>query len=191
MKNILVVIVFIFSTLPLAAQRVDDFQLKDAVSGNTFSLGQHKSATAVVLIFTTNTCPFSKLYEGRIADLADRFSSNNIQFVLINPHVGMDGESVADMANKAQSDLRSLPYLADNGQKVAQAIGITKIPEVVVITSGPTGYGIVYQGAIDNNPQLPQSATRKHLEIALTSISEKKSLKVSFTRATGCNLRSH
>lgn len=191
MKNILIVIGFIFFSLPLVAQRVEDFQLKDAVSGNMFSLDQHKSATAVVLIFTTNTCPFSKLYEDRIVELADRFSANNIQFALINPHVGMDGESVADMANKAQSDLRSLPYLADNGQKVAQAIGITKIPEVVVITNGPTGYGIAYQGAIDNNPQLPQSATRKHLETALISISDKKSPKVSFTRATGCNLRSH
>ena len=191
MKNILIVTALVFFSLPLVAQRVEDFQLKDAVSGNTFSLGQHKSVTAVVLIFTTNTCPFSKLYEDRIADLADRFSSNNIRFVLINPHAGMEGESVAEMASKAQSDLRSLPYLADIGQKVAQAIGITKVPEVVVITNGPTGYGIVYQGAIDNNPQLPQSATRKHLEIALTSISEKESPKVSFTRATGCNLRSH
>jgi len=145
----------------------------------------------VVLIFTTNTCPFSKLYEDRIVELADRFSAHNIRFVLVNPHVGMKGESVADMTNNAQSNLGSLPYLADYNQTVAQGMGITKIPEVVAITNGPTGYGIVYQGAIDNNPQLPQSATRKHLEMALTSISEKKSPKVSFTRATGCNLRSH
>lgn len=191
MRNLLIIIALTFSSLPLVAQRVDDFQLKDVVSGNTFSLSQHQSATAVVLIFTTNTCPFSKLYEGRIVELANRFSANNITFALVNPHVGMDGETVADMANNAQSNLGSLPYLADNGQSVAQAMGITKIPEAVVITNGPTGYGLVYQGAIDNNPQLPQSATRKHLEMALTSISEKKSPKVSFTRATGCNVRSH
>src|SRR5690606_33208150 len=122
-----------------------------------------------------NTCPFSKLYEERIVDLANQFGNKNFKFVLVNPHSGkMEGESIAGMVSKSQNDLSNLPYLADSDQELVQSFRISKIPEAVVITNGPTGFAVAYQGAIDNNPQLPQSVTRKYLEDALADISAQK-----------------
>lgn len=189
MKNILIITAAIFISFSGYSQRVNDFKLNDAVSGKYFSLSQHQSATAIVLIFTSNTCPFSKLYEQRIMDLANQYGSKNFRFALVNPHTGiMEGESIDEMINRGKTKMGSLPYLSDSDQNLAQALGISKIPEVVVITSGPTGFAVAYQGAIDNNPQLPQSATRKYLEDALRNISEKKMVSPASTRSVGCNV---
>ena len=180
----------VLASFPGHAQLVDDFTLVDVISGKGFSLSQHKSSPAIVLIFTSNTCPFSKLYEQRILDLANRFESKNYIFVLVNPYAGaIEGESVEDMINMSNARLGSMTYLADADQKLAQNLGISKIPEVVVISSGPTGFAVAYQGAIDNNPQLPQSASRNYLMDALQNISEKKAISPASTRSVGCNVR--
>lgn len=182
--------VLVLLSFPGHAQLVDDFTLMDVVSGKEFSLSQHKSSPAIVLIFTSNTCPFSKLYEQRILDLANRYGINNFKFVLVNPHAGaMEGESVEDMVSRSQANMGSMTYLADSEQMLAQTLDINKIPEVVVISSGPTGFAVAYHGAIDNNPQLPQSASRNYLMDALQSISEKKVVSPASTRSVGCNVR--
>lgn len=190
MKKLLIIWVVVWFSIPGYGQVVEDFTLMDVVSGKDFSLSQHKSSPAIVLIFTSNTCPFSKLYEQRILDLANRFESQNYRFVLVNPQAeGMEGESVEDMISRSQDRLGNMSYLADRDQKLAQKFGISKIPEVVVISSGPTGFAVAYHGAIDNNPQLAQSASRNYLMDALQSISDKKAVSPASTRSVGCTVR--
>jgi thiol-disulfide isomerase/thioredoxin len=190
MRKLLIIWVVFLMSFPGHAQMVDDFSLIDVVSGNEFSLAQHKTSPAIVIIFTSNTCPFSKLYEQRILNLAKQFGSNNHKFVLVNPHAGaMEGESVEDMIRRSQANMGGMSYLADADQRLAQSFGISKLPEVVVISSGPTGFAVVYQGAIDNNPQLPQSASRYYLMDALQHISEKKAVSPASTRSVGCNVK--
>ena len=182
--------VLILVFIPGYGQVVDDFTLMDVVTGKNFSLSQHKSSPAIVLIFTSNTCPFSKLYEQRILDLANHFKSQNYKFVLVNPFAGTkEGESVEDMVSRSNTKLGSISYLADGNQILSEKLGISKIPEVVVISSGPTGFAVAYHGAIDNNPQLPQSASRHYLMDALQNISEKKAVSPASTRSVGCNVR--
>jgi peroxiredoxin len=181
-----------FLALPAYSQVVNDFSLKDVVSGNTFTLSQHQSDKAVVLVFTTNSCPYSKLYESRIADLANRFQSQNFTFVLVNPHAnGGEGESSAEMAKKSGTVLAGLPYLDDQSQALSRTLGISKIPHVVVITPNQAGFSLAYQGGIDNNPQLPQSATQTYLEDALKSIAEDKVPNPASTRPVGCNIKAN
>lgn len=191
MKKFLIIPFAFIVSISCFSQRLDDFGLQDVVSGKNFSLTNHKSATAIVLIFTTNTCPFSKLYEDRIIELVHQFRSKNIQFALVNPYAGsIEGEEVAEMINKSQTKMQSLPYLADKDQELTQSLNISKIPEAVVITSVPSGFTIAYRGAIDNNPQLPHSASQKYLENALLSVSEKKEVSPTSTRPVGCNVKS-
>lgn len=188
MKRIFTLLFLLAMAFPGYSQKVNDFTLKDAVSGSNFSLSEYQSSKAIVLIFTTNTCPFSKLYEDRIMELANQYKGQNIKFALVNPQSDKaEGESTADMVNKVRTKMSNLPYLADGNKSLTHALGVTKIPAAVVITSGPTGFAVAYQGAIDNNPQLPQSATRKYLKDALQSIAENKTPSPASTRSVGCN----
>lgn len=172
------------------AQRISNIEVTDAVSGELFSWEQHRSAKGVVLIFSSLTCPFSKLYENRIAALYEEFSTKGVVFALVNPHVSLGStESQESMAKVAQEKQYAMPFLMDTEQELTDYLEVTKIPEVVVITQGPTGYAVVYQGAIDNNPQSPNSAQMKYLENALTNLLARKSPSPASTRAVGCNIR--
>jgi len=171
-------------------QRISNIELIDAVSGEVFSWEEHRTAKGVVLIFSSLTCPFSKLYEGRIATLNETFSPEGFVFALVNPHVSLEpSESQEIMAKVATEKQYGMPYLVDSQQSLTAFLKVTKIPEAVVITNGPTGYAVVYQGAIDNNPQSPESAQMKYLENALTNLLARKSPSPASTRAVGCNIR--
>lgn len=186
----LIVLLMLIQPYGSKAQGLSDIELTDAVSGRVFSLKDHRSSKAVVLVFYSLSCPFSKLYEDRILDLHRQFSSQGFVFALVNPHAEQSaGESRANMVSKAQSKSYPMPYLLDVKQEMTGFLEVTKIPEVVVISTGPTGYAVAYKGAIDNNPQSPDSARMKYLENALNNILARKSPSPASTRAVGCNIR--
>ena len=188
-KPFLLLLFCVLISLSVSAQRIENFELNDLISGQRFSLDAHGDKKAVVLIFTSNSCPFSKLYEDRIISLAKQFS-NDFQFALVNPHVGnSEEESEAAIKGRVKEKGISFPYLNDADQRVTKMLDASKLPEVVVITSGPTGYNKVYQGAIDNNPQAPGSVSQRYLENALNQIYKRSSPSPASTRAVGCNIR--
>jgi len=109
---------------------------------------------------------------------------------LVNPHSGEDPEeNVAAMKSRAQAQQINIPFLDDRNQLLTNQLNITKLPEAVVIASGPTGFSIAYRGAIDNNPQMPANASVKYLENALVSIQNKRNPSPVSTRAVGCNVK--
>lgn len=172
------------------AQRVENFQLKDALTGQSFELDQHQDKKAIVLVFTNLNCPFSKLYEDRIIALEDSFGPENFVFVMINPHSGIEEEeNTASIRQRIAEKGFKFPFLEDNSQAVTKQFGITKLPEVVVITPSPTGFAISYRGAIDNNPQVAANANMKFLENALTAIQNRRNPSPSSSRPVGCNVK--
>lgn len=177
-------------TSPLFGQRISDFKLKDVTSGTVFSLDQHKSANAIVLVFSSIGCPFSKLYEDRVLNLQQSYSNQPVIFAFINPHTGQgEEESENQMRQRARSKNYTMPFLADPMQEVTKMMGVSKIPEAVIITSGPTGYSIAYKGAIDNNAQSPESASMHYLDAAIQAVLNRKRPSPTTTRAVGCNIR--
>ncbi|MFO7824823.1 MAG: ubiquitin carboxyl-hydrolase [Cyclobacterium sp.] len=179
---------FLVSSLAIG-QQVSNVELVDAFSGKTFSTARHPSSTTMVFVFTSLTCPYAKLYEDRILALHQKYSGQNVIFMLVNPHAGQTDESKEQMATLTWARDSGIPFLMDNDQAFTQQTSVRKIPEVVLISSGPTGYSIAYQGAIDNNAQSASSATVHYLDNALRDILSKKRPSPAITRAVGCNIR--
>jgi peroxiredoxin len=185
----LYIILGLFS-LELKAQKVENFNLQDALTGNYFQLDDHTEAKGIVLVFSSVTCPFSKLYEDRLVELEKKFRADDFVFALVNPHSESDPEeSKEEMQRRAKEKSIAFPFLMDKEQIITQRLNISKLPEVVVITSHPTGFMISYRGAIDNNPQVASGASIKYLENALSSLSQRKNPSPSSTRAVGCNIK--
>lgn len=191
MKKLTITLLFALLTgFQVSAQRAENFRLKDAISGSEFELSSHEEAKAVVLIFTSLNCPFSKLYEERLVALHQQFADQGFVFALINPHVRVEEEeTVENMKLRAAERKMNLPFLMDEDQTVTRQFGITKLPEVVVVNPGPTGFAIAYRGAIDNNPQVAANTSLKYLEGALTSIINRRNPSPASTRPVGCNVR--
>lgn len=189
-RILILVLVSMSSVLLANAQRLSDIELQDAVSGQVFSLKDHRSSKGVVLIFSSLGCPFAKLYEDRIQRLYDEYAGQGFVFALVNPHAGRGtGETQTDMAKRAEEKGYAMPYLMDTDQEMTRYLEVTKIPEAVVISNSPTGYSVVYKGAIDNNPQSADNAQMKYLDSALGNILARKSPSPASTRAVGCNVR--
>ncbi|MCL6258234.1 redoxin domain-containing protein [Aquiflexum sp. TKW24L] len=190
MKNTFLILLSFILVSGTFAQRVENFKLNDAVLGQEFSLDSHGDAKAVILVFTSLNCPFSKLYEERLVNLSGQFASDGFVFALINPHIGTEEEETsAGMKARASEKKMPFPFLEDINQSVTKQFGITKLPEVVVITPSPTGFAVAYRGAIDNNPQMAENANIKYLESALTAIQNRRTPSPASSRAVGCNVK--
>jgi alkyl hydroperoxide reductase subunit AhpC len=190
MKNTFLILLSFIWVSNSFAQRVENFKLNDVVTGKEFSLESHVDAKSVVLVFTSLNCPFSKLYEERIVSLNSQFGPEGFVFALVNPHVGIEEEeTAAGMKARANEKKITFPFLEDTNQTVTKQFGITKLPEVVVITPGPTGFAVAYRGAIDNNPQMAENANIKYLESALTAIQNRRTPSPASSRAVGCNVK--
>lgn len=189
-KSLLVFAVFLGLSGSMYAQRVENFALTNAADGQLIGLQDLQSNAAVVLVFTGLNCPFSRLYEDRLIALHQEFSSQGVFFALINPLTGIDEEeSQQKIIERMSTKGMEFPFLMDYDQKVSKSFEITKLPEVVVVTFGPTGSSIVYRGAIDNNPQLAANANIKYLENSLTAIANRRNPSPASSRPVGCNLR--
>jgi len=177
-------------SLPTKAQTVENFKLQDAISDQWFELESHQESKGIVLVFTSLNCPFSKLYEERLIALHQKFSTEGFVFALVNPHVGVDlEENKEEMKNRAKEKFYPFPFLMDDEQIITQRLGVSKLPEVVVISANPTGMMVSYRGSIDNNPQVASGVSIKYLENALTSLSQKRNPSPSSSRPVGCNIK--
>jgi peroxiredoxin len=190
-KYILPVVIF-FSFMSVTppyniGDKISNFTLVNAINNTSVSLSDYASSKAVVLIFTSNDCPYSRLYEKRLLEIEKEYNNKEIRFIFINPNNPQ--VSPADSKEAMQKKAYSFPYLVDNTQELANLFGATKTPEVFVLKNINGNFVLQYKGAIDNNPQSAADASRFYLKEALNAITSNSSMKVSDFRATGCMIQ--
>lgn len=152
--------------------------LTNVVTGQTVSIRDYKGAKAVVIIFTSNVCAYDGYYTERLKSLFTTYGGS-VQFVLVNSYT--EPEETADKM-KAKYDTWGfdVPYLADKDQTWMKSFGAKKSPEVFVLDgNGAT----IYNGAIDDNPQLASGVKDYYLKKVLDGTA------VANTRPVGCSIR--
>ncbi len=180
-----------FGSQGQTSKTINDFALTDAVSKNEVALSDFGGKKLIGVIFTSNYCPYSKLYEDRILALHNDFSSKGFQLLLINPNdpVKSKNDSVEKMAEKAKEKGYPFPYLADKNQVAGKLFGATKTPEVFILQKKGGVFQIVYSGAIDDNPQVPQDVNNAYVNDAIIALLGGKTPKSIATRPTGCIIK--
>ena len=168
-----------------------DFSLKDAGTGKNVSLKDFKNEKTVVVVFTNDLCPYSKLYENRLLSLSKTYSARGAKFILINPSVGVleSGETMASMAEKSKNWGGNIPYLADETKSISRRFGATKTPEVFVLHNVNGEFVVKYKGAIDDNPQVEKFVNDYYLKNAIEALLGGQNVKTVDKRATGCLIK--
>jgi len=192
MKNLKgYIIVLLLSSSIISSAQVSNFTLLNAVDNQQVSLDSYSSKKAVVIIFTSNYCPYSKLYEQRIQDLYQEFKEKGVQILLINPNnpSSSKSESIEEMHSKAKSSGFGFPYLADKDQTVCSSFNATKTPHAFVLIPKGGQFQIVYNGAIDDNPQVDSDVSRQYLKEALESVLNGRKPATAKTSPTGCIIK--
>ncbi|MBL3656534.1 redoxin domain-containing protein [Fulvivirga sediminis] len=170
MNKILIIALLTIVQLPLAlGQKVDDFTLNNVTNNQKVSLSDYKDSKGVVVIFTSNVCPYSVYYEGRITQIISEYSKKGISFILINAH-NEDKESESDMKNKMNTWGLNVAYLSDKEQKVMNALHASKSPHAFLLKNNGSHFSVFYQGAIDNNPQVASDVKEQYLKINIDNL---------------------
>lgn len=172
------------------SQTFQSIERIDAVTGKSTDLKSLISGKAMVLIFHSLGCPYSKMYEKRLIALRNSYSNNGIRFVLINPESEIDPESQKVLKSYIDDSGLNMNYLIDEEQVLVKQLNITKIPEALIILNTESGLNVVYRGAIDNNPQAESAVSERILERAINQVLRNEEPSPATVRATGCNMKS-
>ena len=165
------------------------------VDGMNHTLLDMKGDNGLLVIFSCNTCPFvvgngtkTEGWEGRYNGLAELAESLNIGMVLVNSNEAKreGDDSFTEMKNHARDAEYAMPYVVDEGSKLANACGARTTPHVYLFDSN---LQLAYRGSIDDNVNRANEVTEQYLEMAMTRMAEGKKIKTAETKAVGCSIK--
>jgi len=159
-----------------------------ATDGKKYGLDSFKAATAVVISFTCNHCPYAKAYEDRFIALAGEYTPKGVAFVAINSNdpVTYPDDSFENMKARAQEKMFPFPYLRDDLQQVARAYGAVCTPHLFVLNSNRK---LTYEGRIDDNWKDPDAAKSQDLRNAIEDLLAGNPVRVPNTNPMGCSIK--
>ena len=172
---------FIFFTLGMnldgprgyiVGDTAEDFSLKNT-NGQQTSLSKYPDSKGYIIVFTCNHCPYAQIYEQRIIDLHVKYAPLGFPVVAINPNSPkvVEEDSFEEMQKRAALKKYPFEYLCDETQVVSPKFGATRTPHVFVLDAQKV---VRYIGAIDDNPETPEAAQNKWVEMAVDSLLEGK-----------------
>ncbi len=172
-------------------EMIPSFTLTDVISNKNISLSDYNGSKAIVIIFTSNTCPYAKLYEDRIIALSNNYKAKGVNFLLINSNNSplTDVDNIFRMKIKANAKRYAFPYLADKEQVVQNIFKAEKTPEAYVLAKKKGILRLLYNGAIDDNPQSVDLVKEKYIELAINNILDGKPSSIQYKRPVGCRIK--
>lgn len=169
------------------AQTVENFSLLNVLNGQTISLDTYPSCQGMVLVFTSNNCPYDEYYRKRIAQLSQAYQ-DRVPVLLVNSHTEPN-ESPETMIAKGKALSLGMPYLADKQQTLMTRLNIKKSPEAVLLKNEGGKFVVVYRGAIDDNAQVEGDVRHHYLRDAIDIMLTNQRIETSEVRPVGCNLK--
>jgi len=168
--------------LPLIGEKVDDFSFVDLryLSRTLDEFGEKKAS---VIIFTNLDCPIVKRFLPRLKSLDQEYRNQGVQFLSLN--VGPK-DSVVDVAAQALKADIGFPFCKDFSGEAAQALGVTRTPEVVVLDADRR---LVYRGRIDASIRfagVSPKKVREDLKEAIDEVLADREVSVAETPVDGC-----
>lgn len=166
-----------------------DFQLRDATTGKLVGLEVFADASALLVMFICNHCPFVKHVRQEIANIGRDYQPKGVAVIAINSN---DVEKYPDdspekMAEEVREAGYTFPYLFDETQEVATAYGATCTPDFFLFDRRRQ---LVYRGQLDDSrPGNDIPVTGKDLRAALDAVLSGQPVNPEQKPSIGCNIK--
>ena len=173
--------------LPLGT-KAPDFRLPDP-RGKTFSQADFKGASALLVVFMCNHCPYVKHVREGLAKLACDYQPRGVAVVGINSNdvANYPADSPAKMAEEAASAGYIFPYLYDETQGVAKAYRAACTPDIYLFDKDQR---LVYRGQFDDSrPGNGIPVTGNDVRAALDAVLAGKPVSPKQKASIGCNIK--
>jgi thiol-disulfide isomerase/thioredoxin len=184
-----------YPVLPIGSS-LPDFSLP-GVDGKTHKASEYAGTKALAVVFESNHCPVSQLYEGRVEKLYQEYKGKGVMFVAINPNnagaVRLDELGYTDVTDslpemKIRAKYRGIdwPYLYDGEtQGVSMKFGAVATPHIFIFDQERK---LRYQGRIDDN-QREDLVKTQDARLAIEAVLGGKPVPVAETKAFGCTTK--
>jgi peroxiredoxin len=161
---------------------VADFTLSDQ-TGATHHLYALAGKKAVVVMTQSNGCPIVRLAVPALRDIRERYRSQGVEFLLLNPTLQDTGDAVQRETEEFAFDMT---VLLDRSQQIGEAWGVTRTAEVFVID--PKTWTLMYHGPIDDrlNYESQRPVHHPYLTDALDAVLANKPVTVTSVVSPGC-----
>jgi peroxiredoxin len=167
--------------------RAPEFELADT-EGARWSVADSNGASATVLVFTCNHCPYALAWHDRVADAAREYASRGVRFAAINANDAQryPRDSYDAMRERVARDGGwPMPYLHDANQQVAREYGAKVTPDVFVLDAESR---LRYRGAPDGDYDDPGQRAG-WLRDALDAVLCGEAPSRSETEPVGCSIK--
>jgi oligopeptidase B len=153
--------------------------------GNRRPLHDFKGYKAIVLAFVGTECPLSNLYLPGLLEQEKTYRKKGVQFLAVYPNEPEDLDQIA--AHASDRDM-PFPVVKDAGQKLADHLGVTRVPAVVVLDGD---FVLRYRGRVNDqygSASRRVKPTSEDLTVALDEVLAGKKVSVPETEVDGCLL---
>ena len=163
--------------------KLENLHLRDS-SGHQRELGKLLNQdSATLLAFIGTECPLARLYIPRLVEMSQARAEQGLAIIALDPNHQDDLTEIAALAREFELPF---PLLRDNDARVADRLGVTRTPEVVLIDAE----GLVrYRGRIDDQYVIGarrQSATATPLKDAIDALFSGNEVALKQTEPIGC-----
>lgn len=143
-------------------------------------------ATATVVAWTCNHCPYALAWHDRIAAVAREYAARGVRFLAVNSNDAerFPADSPEAMRERVESEDWPFPYLWDESQRAARAWGARVTPHLFVLDSERR---LRWEGAPDadhRDPAQDAAWLRGALDALLSGAQPPPS-----TEAVGCSIK--
>ncbi len=164
------------------------FSLPDT-NGKQVTLSDFSDASALLVAFICNHCPYVKHIRAGLAQLARDYLSRGVAVVGIssNDVANYPADSPQKMAEEAKAAGYIFPYLYDETQQVAKAYKAACTPDIYLFDQNRA---LVYRGQLDDSrPGNKIPVTGKDLRAALDALLAGKPVSPHQKASIGCNIK--
>jgi peroxiredoxin len=165
-----------------------DFRLI-GTDGEFVALEQFRGASALLIIFLCNHCPYVKHVRQGLAQLAREYQEQGVAVIGINSNdaVAYPADNLEMMAVEKEQVGYTFPYLFDESQDVAKAYNAACTPDFYVFDRE---FRLVYRGQMDSSrPGNSVPVTGQDLRAALDSVLAGQLLDQDQRPSIGCNIK--
>ncbi len=165
-------------------QVVSEFTL-DNCYGKPISLSEFADKKVVAIVFLGTECPMAKLYGPRLSELQSKYAEQGVALLGLNSNTQ---DSLTELATYVRHHEINFPMLKDVGNRVADALGATRTPEVFLLDQERV---VRYHGRIDDQYGVGYSrgqTVKSDLAAAIDDVLAGHPVRVAETEVTGCHI---
>jgi peroxiredoxin len=173
--------------LPLGTS-APGFRLRDT-NGKMVSSADFQKATALLVVFMCNHCPFVKHIRSALAQLARDYQPRGVAMVGINSNDASKypADNPENMAAEVKAAGYTFPYLYDETQEVAKAYRAACTPDIFLFDKNQR---LAYRGQLDDSrPGNGIPVTGKDLRAALDAMLAGQPASANQKPSIGCNIK--